>query len=115
MTDDARTDPAQRQLAGRTVLSGRALQHLALGLVRDAARVPARDVSLSFSDDKGMLKAEITLPVVLAAGVERSLVQRAAALREAVTEGMASLAGRSVSAVDVRFSGVREVQGRRAV
>lgn len=113
MTVEARTDSDRRQLAGRTMLAGRALQRLAVGIVRDNARVPAADVSLSLSDDRGMLKAEVTLPVALGTGAGQSLVERAAALREAVTEGMASLAGRSVAAVDVRFSGVRETQERR--
>lgn len=99
--------------AGRTTLTGTALHRVALGIVRDAARVPGRDVSVSLSDDAGRLRAAVMVPVSLGARRGDSLIARGTALREAVVRGMAAFAERDVSAVDIRFSGVREVPERR--
>lgn len=113
LTEKIVAAPPERSLAGRTTLTGTALHRLALGVVRDAARVPARDVSVSLSDDAGRLHATVTVPVVLGARRDDSLIARGAALREAVMRGMAAFAERDVSSVDIRFSGVREAPERR--
>ncbi|RLP82304.1 hypothetical protein D9V34_10975 [Mycetocola lacteus] len=115
MTGDVRADTGERNLIGRTTVTGRALQHLAVGLVRDAARVTAQDVSVSFSDEAGALKATVTVPVALGQRPGDTLITRAEALREAVIRGLESLAGRTVSVVDIRYSGVREVRERRVL
>lgn len=94
-------------------MTGQALQHLAVGLVRDAARIPARDLSVSLSDDGGLLKASVTVPVALGARSGKSFIERGAAMREAVVHGMDVFADRHVASVDIRFSGVREPQERR--
>ena len=113
MTPEAPKEAGGPPLPGRTIVTARALQHLALGLVRDAARIPASDVSVSLSDDAGRLKATVTLPVSLGPAVGQSLIERGITLRGAVVQGMAALAAREVSSVDIRFSGVNVVQERR--
>lgn len=111
MTAEDRDEMGEVAISGRTTVTGKALQRLVVGLVRDAAHVPARDVSVSLSDALGHLKAAVIVPV--AVGLPGSLVDRGSAVRRAVIEGVESLAGRSVASVGVRFSGVREAPERR--
>jgi hypothetical protein len=101
------------QTPGRTTVSARALQHLATGLARDAARVPRRDVTVVLADAQGRLRVSVTVPVALAAGSGRTLVESGEELRRGVIEGMHELAGRAVGIVDVRYSGVRRIDERR--
>ncbi|MBW8761811.1 MAG: hypothetical protein JF592_04385 [Microbacterium sp.] len=105
-------DPVGRT-PGRTTVSARALQHLATGLARDAARVPRRDVAVALSDERGQLRVSVTVPVALADDGGRSLVASAEGLRSTVIGGMRELAGRAVGTVDVRYSGVRKISERR--
>lgn len=98
---------------GRTTISARALQHLATGLARDAARVPRRDVAVVLSDERGRLRVSVTVPVALADDRGRSVLQGADAVRLRVVDGMRELAGRTVGTVDVRYSGVRRISERR--
>lgn len=98
---------------GRTTISARALEHLAAGLARDAARVPRRDVAVSVADEQGRLRVSVTVPVALTAGAGRSLVERGEELRRGVIDGMRELGGRAVSAVDVRYAGARRNGERR--
>lgn len=101
------------QARGRTTVSARALQHLATGLARDAARVPRRDVAVSLADERGRLRVSVTVPVALSAGDGRTLIDSGEELRRGVIEGMRDLAGRTVGVVDVRFSSVRRISERR--
>lgn len=112
---DAAETPGEPAHAGRTVLTGRALHHLAIALVQDTARVPAKNVSVTLSDERGMLRAAVVLPAVFRPGPAQgeSLVERGAALRNAVINGMRTLAGRQVATVDVRFLGVQLDSGGR--
>ncbi|QYM76813.1 hypothetical protein [Leucobacter luti] len=98
---------------GLTVLTGRALHHLALGIVRDAARVPARAVTVSLSDNGGALRATVVVPVTLNGSEHTTLRDHGTALREALIQGMDQLAGRVVDTVDVRFAGVHRAPTRR--
>lgn len=104
-----------RSVPGRTTLTGRALQHLAVALVRDSAGVPARSVSVSLADEGGKLCATVVVPVRLEREAEPrgSLIDQGAAARAAVIDGMLALSGRNVGAVDVRFSGVYLAQEQR--
>ena len=107
--------PAERVTAaarGRTTVSVRALQRLATGLVRDAARVTRRDVGIAIADDRGALRVSVTVPVALAAA-GGTIVDRGEGLRRVVIDGMRELADRAVGTVDVRYSGVRRVAERR--
>lgn len=106
-------EEAVGRVPGRTTVSARALQHLATGLARDAARVARRDVAVVLADEQGRLRASVTVPVRLAAGNPRTLVDSGNELRRGVIEGMQELAGRAVSTVDVRYSGVRRISERR--
>ena len=100
-------------VAGATVVEARALQRLALGIVRDAARVGAGDVSVQLADRRGDLRVSVEVPVVLGRRGGDPVSVRADAVRDAVVRGMRDLAARRVGAVDVRFAGVRREIGRR--
>lgn len=110
--DDAARAEADT-VVGTTTFTARALQHLAVGLARDAARVPTRDVTAQLSDERGALRITVTVPVALGAGAGANLVDSGANLRNALVEGMRRLAGREVSTVDVRYSGVRRHTEKR--
>ena len=97
---------------GRTTITARALNRLAVGIARDASEADARDVTLDLTDDGGALRASVTVPVVDPAG-SASLSERAAHVREELVGRMRELSGRTVGAVDVRYSGVRTGQTRR--
>lgn len=107
----ARTDG--HGVAGSTIVEARALQRLALGLVRDAAAVDARDVSVELTDHHGDLRVAVVVPVVRGRGHDDPVAVRGDALREAVVNGMRDLAARRVGAVDVRFAGLRREPERR--
>lgn len=98
---------------GRTTITARALDRLATGIASDAARVPARDVSLTLADERGALRATVTVPVSIRLGDTATLTQRADEVRRAVIDGMHDLTGRKVASVDVRYSGVRRDNERR--
>ncbi|RLP72762.1 hypothetical protein D9V32_15050 [Mycetocola tolaasinivorans] len=115
MTADVRAETGERSLTGRTTVTGRALQHLAIGVVRDAARVSAQDITVTLSDDAGNLRAAVTVPVALGSHPGETLIIRGEALRDAVIRGLETLAGRTVSTVDIRYSGIREVRERRVL
>jgi hypothetical protein len=101
---------------GTTRITARALERLAVGLARDAAHVPSRDVSVRLSDARGGLAVAVTVPVVLGGAGPRtgqSIEDRGTRLRRQVIDGMRDLAGRTVNTVDIRYSGVRRTkQGR---
>lgn len=100
-------------VAGATVVEARALHRLAVGIVRDATRVGAGDVSVQLADRRGDLRVSVEVPVVLTRQGTEPVSARADALRDAVVQGMRDLAGRRVGAVDVRFRGVRREMQRR--
>lgn len=104
---------ARTGIPGRTTISARALRRLAVGIAGDAGHVSARDVSLDLADARGALRAVISVPMALRPGESDTLPERADAVRRAVTDGMRELAGRELSAVDVRFAGVRRTERRR--
>ncbi|WP_336643242.1 hypothetical protein [Microbacterium sp. MMO-113] len=100
-------------VAGATVVEARALHRLAVGIVRDATRVGAGDVSVQLADRRGDLRVSVEVPVVLARQGTDPVSARADAVRDAVVQGMRDLAARRVGAVDVRFRGVRREMQRR--
>ena len=97
-------------LRGRTVVSSTALHRLAARLVADTAGVRQAHVTVRLSDDRGALRATVSVPVVLAAPVPLS--QQGEQLRDAVIQGLDRLAGRRVAAVDVRYAGVQSERRR---
>lgn len=102
---------------GATRITARALERLAVGLARDAAHVPSRDVAVRLSDARGGLAVAVTLPVALGgrAGsrITQSIEDRGTRLRQHLIDGMYDLAGRTVNTVDIRYRGVhRTKQGR---
>lgn len=97
---------------GRTTFSARALQQLTTGLAKDAARVSARDIAIRLSDDNGDLRVSVVVPVVIATP-SRSIDDQGGSLRAGIISGLGDLAGRRVSAVDVRFTGVKHAVERR--
>lgn len=99
-------------LRGRTALTARALQRLATGVAKDAAGVASRDVTVSLSDDSGALRVAVAVPVVIAVPAV-TIIDQGARLRSGIIAGLGDLAGRRVSAVDVRFAGVRVPAERR--
>lgn len=113
MMIDDRTAPAPGGAPGRTTVSARALEHLAVGLARDLARVPRRDVSVALADDQGSLRVSVTVPVALQGSRRESVVDSGAALRHGLISGMQELAGRTVGTVDIRYSGVRKIAETR--
>ncbi|MFI6428273.1 hypothetical protein [Promicromonospora sp. NPDC050880] len=111
MTGEAQDVPV-RDVPGRTRISARALEHLAVGLVRDAAHAAQREVVVRLADAGGVLKVTVTVPVTVAPHLTGSIADRGAALRQHVIDGMRDLAGRRVDVVDVRYSGVRRTGTR---
>lgn len=105
MSEQDYAAPADDVQRGRTTVSARALQHLATAVAKDAARVPARDVSVSLSDDEGALRVTVVAPVELTTPA-LTIPEQSERLRDGLIDGLRSLAGRSVGSVDVRFSGV---------
>lgn len=100
-------------VAGATVVEARALHRLAVGIVRDATRVGAGDVSVQLADRRGDLRVSVEVPVVLTRQGTDPVSARADAVRDAVVQGMRDLAARRVGVVDVRFRGVRREMQRR--
>ncbi|PRA82011.1 hypothetical protein [Microbacterium sp. MYb66] len=113
MTVDDAPQAGEDVVVGTTTFTARALQRLAVGLARDAARVAARDVGVQLSDERGALRITVTVPVAMGTPSEANLVDRGDGLRRALVEGMRDLAGREVGAVDVRYSGVRRNRKKR--
>ncbi|RPF20886.1 hypothetical protein [Myceligenerans xiligouense] len=111
-TPDADAE-APSTVPGTTTIAARALEHLATRLVQDAAHAARRDVSVRLADAGGGMRVSVTVPVVLGAHTTGSIAERGSGLRRSVIEGMRVLAGRSVTTVDVRYSGVRRNDARR--
>jgi hypothetical protein len=98
---------------GTTRITARALEHLAVRLVGDAAQVAHREISVRLADAGGALKLSVTVPVAIGGGAAGSIPDRGERVRRRLVEGMRDLAGRQVDVVDLRYSGVRWVVGRR--
>lgn len=113
MTGERAVEAVEGIIAGTTTFTARALQRLAVGLTRDAARVPARDVAVHLSDERGALRLSVTVPVAMTDARGGNLVDSGEELRRRLVEGMRALAGREVSTVDVRYSGVRRNTQKR--
>ncbi|MFK4759299.1 hypothetical protein ACI3KS_00045 [Microbacterium sp. ZW T5_45] len=113
MTVELSSDRASDRVAGVTVISSRALKRVALGLVRDAARVPLTEVSVDVSDDRGALRLSVVTPLALRAGHTTTIAQDGDSVRRGLIDGMRRLAGRTVSTVDLRYSGVQRIAERR--
>lgn len=113
MSTDLSDGSPRASVPGATLISARALKRVASGIVRDAARVPVNDVSVDVSDDRGALRVSVVAPLALRTGHATTIVQDGEALRGGVIEGMHRLTGRTVSAVDVRYSGVVRNTERR--
>lgn len=113
MTDDRALGTAHGGVAGTTTITGRALQRLAVGIARDTAQVPVRDVSVTLADERGALRISVTIPVALAAGRGTTIAEDGDEMRRRLIDRMDELAGRTVGSVDVRYSGVRRMTKRR--
>jgi len=111
MTGTDRPVGAGPAVPGTTRITARALERLAVCLVRDAAHVDA--IAVRLADAGGSLKVTVTVPVAVGAGHTGSIADRSALLRRDVIAGMRDLGGRTVGAVDVRYSGVRRPTERR--
>ncbi|WP_424936890.1 MULTISPECIES: hypothetical protein [Bacteria] len=99
-------------LHGRTVVTSAALHRLAARLVADTAGVRPAQVSVRLSDDRGALRATVSLPVVLTARASTPLSRQGEGIRDALIGGMDRLAGRRVAVVDVRYAGVQRERRR---
>lgn len=108
----APTDEVVRR--GRTTVTVRALQHLAAALATDASQVPARDIAVRLSDDAADLRVSVVTPILITTP-SRSVDEQSGRLRAGIISGLDDLAGRRVSAVDVRFTGVKHSAERRAI
>jgi len=106
------TDEGVRR--GRTTVTVRALQHLAAALATDASQVPARDIAVRLSDDAADLRVSVVTPILITTP-SRSVDEQSGRLRAGIISGLDDLAGRRVSAVDVRFTGVKHFAERRAI
>jgi len=113
MTRHGGEGQVQGAVVGTTTFTARALQRLAVGIAHDVARVAVRDVRVQLSDERGSLRLTVTVPVAIAAGTGANLVDRGAELQHELVDGMRQLAGRDVSTVDVRYSGVRRHAEKR--
>ncbi|QYM65193.1 hypothetical protein [Microbacterium sp. Se5.02b] len=113
MTGDGAAEAATGGVSGSTTFSARALQRLAVGIVRDAAGVAVRDVGVQLSDHRGALRIAVAVPVARGGGQTSNLVEQGDALRRAVIDGMRDLAGRDVRIVDIRYAGVRRSRETR--
>lgn len=113
MTGDGAAEAATVAVSGSTTFSARALQRLAVGIVRDAAGVTVRDVGVQLSDQGGALRISVTVPVARGGGQASNLVEQGDALRRTLIDGMRDLAGRDVKTVDIRYAGVRRSREKR--
>jgi hypothetical protein len=100
-------------LRGRTILTARALRHLAVRIVASASGTDPRDIALRWDDAGGGLHATVTLPLRMGSAVERTLEVQGAEVRASLVAGMAEQAGRRVDGVDLRYAGVRREDTRR--
>lgn len=111
MTDEEAAPAPGDVVVGTTTITARALQRLAVGIVHDVARVPTRDVGVQLSDLRGAVRISVTVPVAPEHGL--NLVDSGEELRRDLIEKMQTLAGREVSTVDIRYSGVRRSTEKR--
>jgi len=98
--------------AGRTSIRSRALQRIATAAAAESADVPPQAVQARLGDAGGRLTVSIATPVSLGAGTSGTIVERAAAIADAVSSCLDSLAGRSVERVHVRVSGLQQQRRR---
>lgn len=101
-------------MAGRTTVSARALQRLTAGVAKDAARVGSGDVTVSLSDDAGALRVAVSVPVVVSSPAS-TIPEQSSRVRTGIIAGLEDLAGRRVSAVDIRFTGIQQPAERRVI
>lgn len=113
MTVELSEEVTRPAVPGLTVISSRALRCVASALVRDAARVPLTDVTVDVSDDRGALRVSVVAPLALRPGHATTIAQDGESLRGGLIDGMRRLTGRTVSAVDLRYSGVQRNAKRR--
>ncbi len=101
----------RRPPSGRVAIRPQALSSLVTAIVAEAAEVPASRATAVLQDQRGALAVRATLPARVD-GVT-TLVERAERIRDHVTWGLAQLADRTVSTVEVRFADViRDEAGR---
>lgn len=113
MTEGQASETVHSAVPGATIFTGRALEHLAVGIAHEIAGVPVRDVTASLSDERGSLRVSVTVPAALAETGGVTLVESGDELRQGLINGMRELAGRTVSIVDIRYSGVRRTRQKR--
>ncbi|MDO5053169.1 MAG: hypothetical protein Q4E05_09815 [Pseudoclavibacter sp.] len=99
---------------GRTVIEGRALKNLAVMIAGEAAGVAPKLVDAGLSDARAALRVSLKLPApVHGAG---TLLEQAERIRTRMVRGMAEMAERRVTDVDIEFTGVfREEKRERRV
>ncbi|WP_270366493.1 hypothetical protein [Microbacterium algeriense] len=113
MTGGTEGERSAEVVVGATIFTARALQQLALGIARDAARVSTRDVRVQLSDDGGALRIDVTVPVAMASSRGTTVIETGDALRAELIDRMRRLADREVRTVNVRYSGVRRNTEKR--
>ncbi|RKQ85148.1 hypothetical protein U746_2236 [Mycolicibacterium mucogenicum 261Sha1.1M5] len=106
-----------RPVPGRTVITARALERLAVGAARGAeawrdATASPRAVGVKLADDAGDLRASVHIDLTLGHASE-PLLPLGDAVRAAMIAQLSALGGRSVSRVDVRFSAGGRATERR--
>lgn len=113
MTGGSGGERSAEVVVGATIFTARALQQLALGIARDAARVSTRDVRVRLSDDRGGLRIDVTVPVAMTAARGTTVVETGEVLRAELIDRMRRLADREVRTVNVRYSGVSRKAEKR--
>ncbi|GGO60510.1 hypothetical protein GCM10010910_06120 [Microbacterium nanhaiense] len=96
---------------GRTIVTARALNRVALALAADAVDIEARAATVTLADGAGALAATLTLPASLGQG--ETFVEQGERIQNVFIARMADVAGRRVESVDVRFAGTRTEKRRR--
>ncbi|MBT2484972.1 MULTISPECIES: hypothetical protein [unclassified Microbacterium] len=113
MTTGHAPETVHGAVPGATIFTGRALEHLAVGIAHEIAGVPARDVAVTLSDERGSLRVSVTVPVAVAENGGATIVESGDELRHGLIDGMRNLVGRTVSTVDIRYAGVLRTREKR--
>ena len=115
----------QQMRAGYTSISSGTLQRLLVALAADAFNVPHGDVRAGISDEQGQVSVSLAVPLALhinpdlaAVGLSTkdggTIFERAATARSVVAERFHCLTGSAVGTVNVRFTGLHQMNHANA-
>lgn len=115
---------ARPDLAGHTRISTQALSSTAAAAAAEFFHVPAQQIRVSWSDDRGLLALALSLPVPIPplqsvardpgrAHAGGTVLERARAAKPVLLRRVTELTGSIVSRVDIRITGVRVEEGAR--